>query len=234
MKTAKVTLFKPCHKNIDSIMKYAKLISQRGLVCNTFGNISIQSYCQITRQKVIYTKHRGVSLEEMNDSNVIVVGTIKGELLYGDTLPSIGHQMHREIFKYRSDVNAVIHLHPNQVISYFSIYSKEKMPFISNDAALVFGAPVKILPTDLNIEADLTAIRSIVRDTNCIVMPQHGITTLGSTLSEAYHRACSLIAEVDRIIGAKILASFDQREIPFIAEEEVDYMNKIGKYFIYG
>ena len=41
---------------------------------------------------------------------------------------------------------------------------------------------------------------SFIQDTNCVVMKRHGITVLGRTVSECYHRVNVYPAEVKRQI----------------------------------
>jgi L-fuculose-phosphate aldolase len=94
--------------------------------------------------------------------------------------------------------------------------------------------PVEILAPDINIELDLAPLRQIIHRTNCIVMPQHGITTLGETLSEAYHRACSIVAETRRLLYARILAGSVGMDVPYVSEADVKHMFEIGRKAIYG
>jgi phosphoglycerate dehydrogenase-like enzyme/ribulose-5-phosphate 4-epimerase/fuculose-1-phosphate aldolase len=226
--------FRPDPAITAAVLRYATFISRRNLVCNTFGGIAIRAVDPASSREVVYTKHMGVSLEEMTEENVVVLDLETDDLVMGTVRPSIGHQMNREIFRLRSDVGAVIHLHPDEVIAYFSVLHEEGAKYISNDTALVMQAPIRVLSPDLNIELDLAPLREIIADSNCIVMPQHGITTLGASLSEAYHRACSLIAETRRLMLARMLASSTGRPIPYVGESLVEHMFEIGKETIYG
>jgi len=218
----------------EQILKYAKFLTARGLIYNTFGNIALRSQSLPNTPSVIYTKPRGLSLEELEVTDVVVTTLEDGELLHGTVYPSVGHKLNREIFKCRDDVNAVIHLHPNEVIAYFSVLYLEGMKFISNDTAFVLGKPVKILDPNINVEIDVSPIKDFIQETNCIVMPQHGITTFGKSLSEAYHRATSFTAEIQRLISSKLISTAYQKPIPFVAEEEVKHMYDIAETIIYG
>lgn len=219
---------------IEDILRYAKRVARRNLVCNTFGSIAVLDTDDATGRPVVYTKHMGISLEEMGPENIVVLDLETDRLLHGTVRPSIGHQMNREIFRCRPDIRAVIHLHPDEVISYFSILHGERDRYISNDTALVMQGPVEVLAPDVNIELDLAPLRPIVRKTNCIVMPQHGITTLGETVSEAYHRACSIVAESRRLLFARILAANTGQTMPFVSDDSIRHMQDIGRKAIYG
>src|SRR5258708_19235128 len=58
--------------------------------------------------------------------------------------------------------------------------------------------PAHYLPAHINVEADVSPIKTFIQDTNCIIMPRHGFTVLGRTVSEAYHRTNELAAEAKR------------------------------------
>ncbi len=222
------------HPLVEHFLKYAKLLAQRNFVCNTFGNIALKEYHPLFERSVIYTKHRGISLEEIDANNIVIMDMETDQLLLGSILPSIGHQMNREIFKWRPDTKAIIHLHPDEILSYYAILHTEGFFYISNDTALVMQKPVKILAPDINIEIDLASIKDFILDTNCIIMPQHGITVLGQTLSEAYHRTCSIVAETRRLLFARILANQTGTTMPYVNQDEVNHMYQIGREAIYG
>lgn len=216
----------------DEMLRYARLVSARGLVVNTFGNIAIREVNG--GRHIIHTKHRGISLEEMGPEHLVAIDLDSNELVTGQIRPSIGYQMHREIFKCRPDVNATIHLHPDDVIAYFSVMPGEAMEYISNDTALVMGKPPYFAPRVLNLELDVTTIPSFIQSTNCIVMPGHGITTMGRDMSEAYHRAVSFSAEITRLAKSVVLAASSGHPVVYTTPGEIEHMYEIAETTIYG
>jgi L-fuculose-phosphate aldolase len=222
-------------KIIERILEYARLLSARGHVVNTLGNIAVRTLSDIyPPHGVVYTKHLGVSLEEMTSDNIVVTDIPDGNLLYGLTSPSIGHVMTRTILRLRPDINAIIHLHPNDLIAYFSVTIEKRFRYISADSALVLSRPVHILDPNINVEIDTELIEGFISKTNCIIMPNHGITALGRTVSEAYHRAISTIAEVQRIIMAMQISKLTGKPIQWITEEETLHMYNESERIIYG
>lgn len=218
----------------DNILLYAQRLSARTLVTNTFGNIAIRKRAKHGRQNVIYTKHRGISLEEIGKEHIVAIDLDTNELLLGSVRPSIGYQMHREIFRCRPDVNATIHLHPDDVIAYFSVMYDKEMCYVSNDTALVMGKPPYILAKSINLELDMSLLAGFIHGTNCIVMPNHGITTMGRDLSEAYHRAVSFCAEISRIMKGLLLSKSTELPISYMTTEEIEHMYRISEETIYG
>lgn len=219
---------------VEQFLGYADRLVRRGFVCNTLGNIAVRARAAGSEHgDLVYTKHRGVSLEEMTAANVVVTD-LAGNLVHGAVPPSIGHQMNRRILQLRDDVGCVIHAHVDHVIGYFSVLADEPFRYVSADAALVLQAPVRVLPTSLNIETDVSLIGSFIGSTNCVVMPNHGVTTLGGTMSEAYHRMTTLAAEVSRIICAGQVARAWGRTVRYVSEAETDEMYAAGRAVIHG
>ncbi|GIF08247.1 class II aldolase/adducin family protein [Actinoplanes siamensis] len=226
--------FRPDEDLVREFLRYARFLVDRGYVCNTLGNIALRAGpAGSTSGEHVYTKHRGVSLEEMTAANVVVTD-LAGELVHGAVPTSVGHQMNRRILQLRPDVNCVMHVHIDHVIGYFSVLDDLPFELVSADAALVLQRPVEVLAPRVNIESDVMLIESFVDATNCIVMPNHGVTTMGRSASEAYHRMTTLAAEVARIITAGQVAGLWNRKINYVSAEETAEMYAAGKSVIYG
>jgi L-fuculose-phosphate aldolase len=201
---------------------------------NTLGNIAVRRYCDHWHRDVVYTKPRGLSLEECALEHIVVLDLQSDELLHGSVRPSLGHQMHREILRCRTDINATVHLHPDDVVAFFAVMPWRTMKYVSNDTALVMGKPPHILGEGVNIELDIGAIALCAPHTNCIVMPGHGITTMGRNLSEAFHRALAFTAEVGRLITCQQLALASGFPVVYAGDNDVQQMYHAGDEVIYG
>jgi L-fuculose-phosphate aldolase len=226
--------FQPDPAIVGDVLRYARMLVRRGFVSNTLGNVAIRGGAAgSTFGRHVYTKHRGLSLEEMTSENVVMTD-LDGTLIHGTAPPSIGHQMNRRILQMRSDVNCVMHVHIDHVIGYFSVLPDSRFRFISADAALVLQAPVYVLPPSVNIEVDVSGVEEFIQTTNCVVMPNHGVTTVGATASEAFHRMTTLAAEVSRIITAGTVAAAWGRGVRYISAAETTDMYRAGSTVIYG
>jgi L-fuculose-phosphate aldolase len=217
------------------LLEYAARLSRRGYVSNTLGNIAIRAaHPRDAVHGVVYTKHRGVSLEEMTVANVIVTDVASGELLHGAVEPSIGHLLSRTLLALRPDAGAVIHLHVDELIAYFSVCPGRHMRFISADAALVLSRPVWILEPNVNVETDASLLAGFADQTNCIVMPNHGVITVGRDVSEAFHRLNTITAEVRRIVLALQVAAATGAPMNWVPEAEVAAMFRDSARVVYG
>src|SRR5215510_6577423 len=190
-----------------SLLRYARMIVARGYIHNSLGNIAIRVAHPDFPDGVVYTKHAEVSLEEMGRENVVITDVPTGRLLHGTIPPSVGHQLNREILRLRPDANAVIHVHPDETIALFASGAVKELKVISLEFPLVMGKPPHLLPSHINVELDVGPLKDFIHATNAVVMESHGVTTLGRTISEAYHRLNTLTAEVRRCLTAETLAA---------------------------
>jgi len=218
----------------QDILVYGQRLATRQLLMNTLGNIAVRRHCPHWRREVVYTKHIGLSLEECGLEHIVVLDLLSDALIHGTTRPSQGHRMHREILCCRPDINATVHLHPNEVVAFFSVMRWRTMKYVSNDTALVLGKPPCILDEGVNIELNIQAIAQYASETNCIIMPGHGITTLGRNLSEAFHRALAFTAEVGRLIVSQQLSTASGCPVVYADEDDVREMYRQGEEVIYG
>lgn len=93
--------------------------------------------------------------------------------------------------------------------------------------------PPYVVPSHLDVEADVGPIVDFIRHTNAIIMESHGVTTLGRTLSESYHRLNTLTSEVRRNILAERLATRRGTEVHYLAQDSVDWMYRHAESVIY-
>jgi len=220
---------------VREIMRYGRYLVRRGFITNTLGNLAVRvPNDKYPETGVVYTKSLGVSLEEMTSRDVIVTDIADGRVLAGDGSPSNGHQMSRAILTHRSDVNAVVHTHPDLVIAYFSQWSERPFQYVSIDTAVVLGAPAKILPRQLNLESDPREVRTWLADTNCFVMPTHGLTTVGRSLSEAYHRHTAFVSEVQRLVLSMLIRQAGGAAVSFVSEADTLRHYGLCDRLIYG
>ena len=66
-----------------------------------------------------------------------------------------------------------------------------------------------------------------------IMMENHGVTTLGATPAEAYHRLNTLAAELRRVMQAEMLARAAGAEVAYLAPDAVDFMYRNARELQY-
>src|SRR5262249_56167076 len=82
-------------------------------------------------------------------------------------------------------------------------------------------------------ENDVGPIADFIAGTNSILMENHGVTALGRTLSEAYHRLNTLTSEVRRNIMVERLAAIRGTEPHALAADAVEWMYRYAASVIY-
>jgi ribulose-5-phosphate 4-epimerase/fuculose-1-phosphate aldolase len=207
----------------ELLVRYARMVVARGYIHNTLGNIALRVPAPGREHGVAYTKHAGVSLEEMTLDNVVVTDVPTGRLLHGTVATSVGHQLNREIMRLRPDVNAVIHVHHDETIAFFASRAFKELRVVSLEFPYVMGKAPHVVPSHINVELDVAPLGGFIAHTNAIVMESHGVTTVGRTVSEAYHRLNTLASEVRRNILVEQLAALKGTEPLYLDQASVDH-----------
>ena len=215
------------------LLKYARLLCARGYVHNTLGNIVIRVPHPDFPHGVAYTKHAELSLEEMDLENIVITDIPTSRVLYGTRITSIGHNLSREILRLRPDIHATIHVHDDSMIALLGSGAASEVKMLSLDPPYVLGKPVYYVPGHVDVEADVSGVRDFIQGTNSVVLVGHGITALGRTVSEAYHRLNTLTAEARRNIQAELLAVAHGSRPHYRSQAELESMYRFAETIIY-
>src|SRR4249920_3877883 len=214
-------------KVVKDYITYAHRIANRGLVNSSVGGMVIRAAHPDYPDGVCYAKPQGISLEEVEAEDLVITDIPWGRILQGERATTVGHQMNREILRLRPDVNAVIHLHHDEMIAFMAA-GYETIRSFSLTYGYLMQKPAHCLPASINVEEDVGPIKEFIQDTNCIIMRRHGFTVLGRTVSEAYHRTGVLVSEVKRNIIAETLALAKGTTPEYLSEEDMQWMFKQG------
>ena len=217
----------------QTFLRYARLLAARGYVHNTLGNIVMRAPHADYPHGVAYTKHAELSLEEMAADNLVITDIPTSRVLYGERMTSIGHNLSREILRLRPDVHATIHVHDDALIALLGSGAASEVRMLSLDPPFVLGKPVHYVPAHVDVEADVSGVKDFIQGTNSVVLVGHGVTTLGRTVSEAYHRLTTLTAEARRNIQAELLAAAKGTRPQYRGDAEVQAMYRHAEAIIY-
>lgn len=149
-----------------------------GLTTSVSGNHSIRF-----RNKWMWITPSGVSRYKI-DSNHLVRVHLRTSKAFGNIRPSIELNLHRNIYKTRQDVNAIVHTHSPFTIG-VSISSKFR--HVIEEAKIVVGQPV-VIPNKPSGSKDLAESVSAAFQksvTRAVVIKNHGVVAVGKDIHQA-------------------------------------------------
>lgn len=195
----------------NNMVCYMKRLCENKLTTSLGGNISCK-----TEDSVLITPS-GIDKNSLSVNDIVELD-MNSNVVSGIHKPSMEYIMHMNIYKKRKDVFAIVHSH-----SFFSTL----LPIINHtiDVTLT-GESAKNIGMIGTAEyfpmgtIDLAnAVSSIINKHNVILMKNHGIITVGSSITEALYRL--EVAENAAMLTYYSLG-FDKNSIP-----ELD----VKKYF---
>jgi len=105
-----------------SIIKYAKLLYERGYVVASFGNLSARR-----EDGFFIVTPSGKRKADLREEELIVLDK-NGRIVNGNIEPTMDLKMHLNIYKVRSDIGAIIHAHPPYVTAFSFQMPREYEP----------------------------------------------------------------------------------------------------------
>ncbi len=165
------------------IIEIGRRIWTRGYVAANDGNISVR----ISDNEVLTTA-TGVSKGFMTTEMIIKID-MEGKILSADSTykPSSEAKMHLEVYKERPDIKSVVHAHPPYCTS-FAVAGIPLDRCVLPEAVIVIGSvPIAKygLPSTMEIPDN---VRPHIKNSDAILLENHGALTLGSDLLNAYFK----------------------------------------------
>lgn len=185
----------------EEVLEKSVQMIKDGLAFGAGGNISAldseSGLIAITPSAIEYTK--------MKTADIVVIDK-NGKVVDGKWKPTSESPMHTIFYREREDVGAVVHTHAPQA-TVFAIIN-EPVPMVVAEAALCIGEPVKVAPYRRPGTDELARIvLETMGDGVAVLLAQHGMIAVGSTLREAYSSTIATemsarLAIMARSIGA--------------------------------
>ncbi|CAK7028291.1 class II aldolase/adducin family protein [Tissierella sp.] len=166
------------------LVEISRRCYDRHLICATGGNIS----CRVPGEDAILIKSSGSAFSDMTEEDVVKVD-LDGNLLEGTKTLSKEWKFHAGIYKVRSDVNVVIHVHPPYATAIAA--NHEELPLITNHAK----GYLKHVPTiDIASSGSDKLANYVIEEYKnpeivAILMKEHGIISVGESFSKAFYLA---------------------------------------------
>ena len=196
----------------EAIVAACRRLHSRGLIAGAEGNVSVR----LQDGDVLITP-AGADKATLVPSMLIRLhsdGTDHHDVLaQGDThqCPSSELGMHLACYAARSDVSAVVHAHPPVATGFASA----GLPLPDNVLAefpAVVGPVALLAYVRPGTPALGEAMQSLVTTHDTVLLGNHGVTTLGSTLDDALQRMESVEQGARILLVARLLGG--ARELP--------------------
>lgn len=177
------------------IMKAGKKLHEKGLIIGNSGNIS----ARIPGTETFLIKSSGSSMDSLKPTQLVLVNFL-GNKIRGESNVSIETPMHSAIYRVRKEVQAIVHTHAPTATA-FGIARTEIRPLqIEHFMLLPNGVPV--VPYQQPGSRELAfAVQKKIALCDAIVLENHGIVTVGSTLEAA----CNLNQIVEEAAKIQLL-----------------------------
>ena len=171
----------PIKRISDELAEAGRRLHRQGLVTGNSGNIS----ARIPGTNTILIKPSGASLESLKPEELVVVD-LQGKKVKGESVVSTETPIHTAIYRTRKDVQAVFHTHPSTAAA-FGIAKTEILPLqIEMFIQLPDGVP--IIPfASPGSKALAEIIQKRIENCNAVILENHGIVAVGSTIEAAYN-----------------------------------------------
>ncbi|MCR4805106.1 MAG: L-fuculose-phosphate aldolase [Clostridia bacterium] len=153
---------------------------REGLTTGTGGNFSV---CDRESGLMCITPS-GIPYVKTTPEQIVVMDVQTGRIVDGDAIPSSECDMHRIFYKYRTDLDAVIHTHTD----YASTYSCFRRPLPAIHYLAAFGGvEVKCAEyaTYGTVELARNAFKAM-EGANAVLLANHGLLAGAKTLDKAY------------------------------------------------
>jgi len=197
------------------LIKIGREIVKKNLVTATGGNISVRS------GNHIYIKAKNTRLDSSKLDDYIKVDLKTENAKKGS--PSSEKPMHIACYDNRPDVGAVVHVHP--VFSTAVANSGMKLGLITYElAAILVSGLVRAGYKPSGSKALAVEIGRLVKKSNAILMPNHGLLTVGKTPDEALERALAVERACQTLIFSRLLGTFK-----FLPKKEAKRIIKLYK-----
>ena len=193
------------------IVTACRVLEAAGQADMVWGHVSVRD----VEGRGLWLKGSNLGFDEVQESDVILLSW-GGEVLEGTAGRHIEYPIHLEIMRSRADVNAVVHTHPLYSVAFAATgrplmaLSHEACHFVPPNIARFLQTGDLIRTPALG--EDLTRC---LGDRNAVLIPHHGIVTVGTDLGRAVAAATHLerACQISLLAGEYALPSSDDEAL---------------------
>jgi L-fuculose-phosphate aldolase len=163
------------------IVHVCRRLYERGLIAGQEGNVS----GRMANGTILVTP-AGTSKGELRETDLVVVSPT-GQRVAGSGRASSELGMHLRIYQLRPDAGAVVHAHPPFATA-FAVAGEDLMSPVLPEIVVQIGGVPLVPYTTPGSPAVAAAIEPFLSHHDAFLMANHGVTTIGPSLSIAHQR----------------------------------------------
>jgi L-fuculose-phosphate aldolase len=195
----------------DLVALGCSVLSASGQTDMIWGHVSSRD----PRGRGIWMKGHELGFDEVTPDDVILL-SFDGEVLEGRRRRHSEYPIHTEIMRARADVSCVVHTHARQANA-LAATGRPLRP-ISHDGCLFVPPDIArfSLTADLIHTAELgAALAQTIGERNALLIPNHGMVTVGASVSQGIMTAVLLAraCEVQLLAGEVVNWSPDEEAL---------------------
>lgn len=203
---------------VGELVDTARALVADGLVRGAGGNVSVRE------DDIMWISPSGFSFTDAAPEDYPGVSVATGRIEKGERRPSSEVLMHLAVYRQRPEITAIVHTHPPVTVALTS--SGHDLKAMYPDYHVFLGRNVPHLPYITATTPQMAAaVEDVVGAQDCfgIILRNHGVVTVGTTLKQAYFR--TLAVEEQATIQHNAL----QVGTPaFLSDEECARLDELG------
>ena len=177
----------------EQVWKLHLELPRNGLVAWTSGNVSARD----PETGLVVIKPSGVLYDERRPEDHVVVN-LEGEIVEGNLKPSSDTASHLYIYRHRPDVHGVVHTHSSYATAFAAL--GRPIPVYLTAIADEFGGPIPCAGFALIGGEEIgRLVVEHIGASPAILLKNHGVFTVGSTVREAV-KAAVMVEDVARSV----------------------------------
>ena len=167
----------------EQVWKLHQELPKNGLVKWTGGNVSARD----PETGLVVIKPSGVLYEDLRPEDLVVVD-LEGDIVEGALRPSSDTASHLYIYRYRSDVNGVVHTHSPHATAFAAL--GRPIPVYLTAIADEFGGPIPCAGFALIGGEEIgQQVVEHIGSSPAVLLKNHGVFTVGPTVTKAVQAA---------------------------------------------
>ncbi len=148
------------------------------------GFIDHNGHCSVRRDAGSFYINSGASVRGTLTTDDIVGVDLAGNLVEGTAKPPLEYHIHSELYRARTDVNAVIHTHP-QWSTFLTMTGVPYKPVYAQ-GVLLGDMPVMDSPLSINTKPMGEKLATVLGPRPAVLLKAHGAVAVGADMVECF------------------------------------------------